>query len=136
MERRADRSGIASGSDGAGLKELAERAVEAKAWRWMPGMLTLSGLRVGPKGLPKGRHLPDLLDPATLGCIVGILRDESGSSNLCIECYREQWNERWIQLWAVSASGSAQHYVEDMHGFSTEADAAVTALEVAHEWTW
>jgi len=116
--------------------ELGKRAVAAKAWRWCPGMLTLGGLRVGPTGLPKGRHVPDLLDPATLGCIVGILRDESGSSDLCIECYQEQWNERWIPLWAVSAAGSARHYVEDLHGFGTEADAAVTALEAAADWTW
>ena len=77
---------------------LAERAIACKGWRWMPGMLTTDGDRVwavsedidGPgqwlwydndieDGHPEGRKLPDLTDPATLGCLLALAREAWGN---------------------------------------------------------
>lgn len=85
--------------------DLAKRAVACKGWRWMPGMLAIypdwQGFRVSHVGLT-GMHgicrypspmggveravvalpvptasdvLPDLTDPATLGCLLALVRD-------------------------------------------------------------
>jgi len=69
--------------------ELAYRAVECKHWRWMPGMLTTTRMRVirvDDDGNADGFHdqacylwvikdaLPDLEDPATLGCLLELVR--------------------------------------------------------------
>ena len=54
---------------------LARRAVACKAWRWMPGMLAYfehDGRRVrvtDPACWASTTALPDLTDPATLGCL-------------------------------------------------------------------
>ena len=75
--------------------DLARRAVACKHWRWMPGMLPLNGtgfsyriLRVRKDGTPvtAGMHatwplfdaLPDLADPATLGCLLALVREAWG----------------------------------------------------------
>ena len=59
--------------------ELARRAVACKRWRWMPGMLTLSGSRIVGETRSAfvfsspvddaATELPDLTDPATIGCL-------------------------------------------------------------------
>lgn len=75
------------------LLDLGRRAVACRAWRWLPGMLTVGDLRVdGPneEGRPcrfdtyfdtmgalartetcglRGYDVPDLADPATLGAV-------------------------------------------------------------------
>jgi hypothetical protein len=69
------------------LVELARQAVNATHWRWMPGMRTLSGSRVtvvdddlvlttgwGQQILPDDPGLPDLADPATVGCLTHLVR--------------------------------------------------------------
>lgn len=73
------------------LYDLAERAVACKHWRWMPGMAVL---RCAP-GTPAHGHrqprvddecvtyeqalnvhiMPDLSDPATLGCLLHLVRE-------------------------------------------------------------
>jgi len=75
------------------LDELARRAVACKRWRWMPGMLTADGVRV--IGLyatgkmagytPNSNRfyfvdgsIPDLTDPATLGCLLALVREAWG----------------------------------------------------------
>ena len=80
-------------------EELARRAVACKGWRWMPGMRCLDGSRMllaghdlsGPwqawsdenydacacKLRPEETRddLPDLTDPATLGCLLALVRE-------------------------------------------------------------
>lgn len=81
--------------------ELARRASACPKWRWMPGMRTLGNMRVihdparwpdRPCALreggwidtapprPLGDDLPDLTDPATLGCLLALVREAWGTA--------------------------------------------------------
>lgn len=86
-------------------EELAQRAVACKHWRWMPGMLTKHGLRAerngdgmvaiwhdrkrnewGEESLTGG--LPDLTDPATIGCLLALVREAWGDDGITTSCTR------------------------------------------------
>jgi hypothetical protein len=62
--------------------ELAKRAVACKGWRWMPGMAWFDG-RFLQYRVQSEAHavvvdeggLPDLTDPATLGCLLALVRE-------------------------------------------------------------
>jgi hypothetical protein len=72
------------------VADLARRAVAAPGWRWLPGMLTSTGLRVlrvDDDGYTVGYKesmgyiwtlgndaLPDLTDAATRGCLLELIR--------------------------------------------------------------
>ena len=126
------------------LEELARRAVACKRWRWMPGMLSAKGLRVHRRdddGYVVGYYanheyiaecvpgtLPDLSDPATLGCLLALVREAWGdeaSVSLNISSF-----------WAVGGAKiqkgkSAGHTINLGIWKLTEAEALVAALEVA-----
>lgn len=71
--------------------ELAQKFIKCKNWRWMPGMVNLSPkgkfperVIVGKHGLKTlggcpvtdgGRSIPDLNDPATIGCLLIMVSD-------------------------------------------------------------
>lgn len=71
------------------MQDLAKRAVASPHWRWMPGMLDTEGKRVAcrvAEGTVRwvkdtwvsewwhpGYELPDLDDPATLGCLLALV---------------------------------------------------------------
>jgi hypothetical protein len=76
------------------LVTLGKRAVACSRWRWADGMKTLSGVRItstattydsgsageydlGCEGgyLSSSNELPDLKDPATLGCLLALVRN-------------------------------------------------------------
>jgi hypothetical protein len=94
------------------MTELAKRAVASPHWRWMPGMVTAHGYRVtlvaeaGAAGVEEGCSyprswgleqwdglglwtsddmLPDLTDPATLGCLLALVREALGEPLACVE---------------------------------------------------
>jgi hypothetical protein len=70
---------------------LNERAVMCKGWRWMPGMLTMDGVRIYAvegdtfdgfdddseyNNHPvEALEWPDFTDPATLGCLLALVRE-------------------------------------------------------------
>ena len=76
------------------------------AWfRWMPGMLAVDehGRRwrvdAGPQDDWCGSYRPDLTDPATLGCLLGLLREVSGDAGASSE-YTED-DGRWRAWWGA-----------------------------------
>ena len=120
---------------------LARRAVACKGFRWMPGMLTTDDERMSDEGWPdyevmdfgassvietvewrdraKRTSLPDLQDPATLGCLLALVREAHGP-----RCYTQACGG----YWAVH-----NEHTEDVWGDHCpyEAEALVAALEAA-----
>lgn len=113
----------------------AERAKACKAFRWLPGML--SGIddrvvEVSPEGWPRfagdedytephKARPPDLTDPATLGCLLALVRQIRGLPFAFVSMVRPD-------LWVVWRDAS--HDAQAGYG-PTEAGALVAALEAA-----
>ena len=121
--------------------EIAKRAVAlaGKGWQWMPGMsLSYGGFRVlcsvsnrehaiyGPDG--EGdyeviaadiyRMLPDLTDPATLGCVMALVREAYGGKVVITQ------GNGW---WSVETD----YYRWDDDNTASFQEALVAALEAA-----
>jgi hypothetical protein len=91
--------------------EIARGFVECGRWRWMPGMLDTDGGRiVDPERLMTAQKqsasspvwllcgplaLPDITDPATLGCIVQVVRDARGQP-CWLPTYLDPIDEAWV----------------------------------------
>ena len=115
--------------------ELGRRAVACRGWRWMPGMLvrytadawcrvTEANSYGWPPTVipPNSRNAwPDFRDPATLGCLLALVREAWGSQDVGVILY------------------DGRAHVHDGHcddglwiaGDDTEAAALVAALESA-----
>lgn len=121
------------------LEALARRAVACPRWRWMGGMRWIDNrpaplepiaLRVAdirPRdGSDVPRHaLPDLTDPATLGCLLALVRESWGRTAYTMY-YFSVW--RSCDRWALCADRDQE--VDPGDG-PTEAEALVAALEAA-----
>lgn len=119
------------------IEDLGRHAAVCKNWRWLPGMLVWRGLRVIQGGTPISARLedgrlttmrgtvPDLTDPATLGCLLSLVR--------------EAWGPRVHATHRPDVGVSEAWYVSHRkgpppwRGFTgpTEAEALVAALEAA-----
>jgi hypothetical protein len=110
--------------------ELARRAVACPKWRWMPGMRwwteddrgRLDDFQPEYMGRPPDA-LPDLTDPATLGCLLSLVREAWGDPYA---------SSRWLQpAWKflVQRPGYVSYTVVG-EGY-TEAEALTRALESA-----
>jgi hypothetical protein len=111
---------------------LSRRAVACKGWRWLRGMLRQDDYRYIGSGawarwsdvhsLTTALHapgqLPDLSDPATLGCLLALVREAGGDSKTCARPDLE--DDVW---YVVTRSGLAFA--------ASEAEALVSALESA-----
>jgi len=119
------------------FEQLARRAVACKHWRWMPGMVTETGIRVlrrdddgytigyGPRTSycimeVTSDAIPDLSDPATLGCLLALVREAWGKPDL----HARPEGRRW-RMWSYEWPSSMLH--------PTEAEALAAALEAAPE---
>ena len=112
---------------------IGKRAIACKHWRWMPGMLWWldgkSGRMVGndPSGTLLSFGFPDLSDPATLGCLLALVREAWGDPGALV-CRRNP------SAWECDGRHNQdQRHRGDLFRFSghTEAEALVAALEAA-----
>ena len=114
------------------IEQLARRAVACKRWRWMPGMLYTQGhIAVRPEAATAPiiyKGLPIFTDPATLGCLLALVReawgpDASVSVNL---------SGFWAVGGATVLSGKGKGASINLGIWKlTELEALVAALEVA-----
>jgi hypothetical protein len=121
---------------------LGRRAVACNHWRWMPGMRTKLGtvycvtstrimlcyrslshgmmVRCRTSEVPHDAVLPDLGDPATIGCLLALVRESLDDALIKVSALRSN-------VWAVQS-----HTRSFEHGTGyTEAEALVSALEAA-----
>jgi hypothetical protein len=119
---------------------LGRRAVACNGWRWLPGMLTMSGLRcvtvgggVDPQHVRQGRFdieadaVPDLRDPCTRGGLLELVREAWGLPALSIESHPSTV----VDMWRVRCRGETLR-VRGVVGFHAEAEALVCTLEANH----
>lgn len=122
--------------------ELAKRAIACKRWRWMSGMRTQGGDRAqgvknangwevsyfydmdlgGHSSFDGARELPDFTDPATLGCLLALVRSAQGDCTIWtmvdVDCDEGAWLCTGLEVGEIGS------------GYS-EAHALVAALEAA-----
>ena len=111
------------------IEQLGRRAVACPRWRWMDGMLyKQNGVGVRPviatAPIIQGGGLPDLTDPATLGCLLALVREAWGNPNIHMVWLIGGF-DTW-QLW-----NTERPILAPLLKFHTEAAALVAALEVA-----
>ena len=115
--------------------ELGRRAVACKGWRWMPGMLCIpigggfplryNGI-VAPNMPDAGgvQYRPDFRDPATLGCLLALVREAYDLPRLALVCCDGRWR-------VISAGLDVRFPIRAPAKNNTEAAALVAALEAA-----
>ena len=113
------------------LEELGRRAVACKHWRWMDGMLiqplnsrtaVIEEEYIHDSGWSAKRRKwddmhPDLSDPATIGCLLALVREAWANDTM----HARPEGDRW-RVWSEEPGAFV---------FGTEAEALVTALEAA-----
>ena len=118
------------------MTDLAREAVACDGWRWMPGMRAewqglcreYSAIVVGiEQGCPRMTNghirqdaLPDLESPATLGCLLHLVREVWGDPEIHLDLLRNG-------IWEVRTGVSSGLAVVAAGG--TEASALVAALK-------
>jgi hypothetical protein len=137
------------------LDELSQRLVKCKHFQWMPGMKTVSGARVlavkdddlvideindnAPAFRPRlpsferlkaSDELPDLTNPATLGCLLHLVREAWRDPSYTTRAWQGSSGDL---LWhmALAKSVTAGMLGVFLQSYASEAEALVAALEAA-----
>lgn len=99
---------------------LARHAVMCRRWRWVAGMKIHNGSRVTESLVPFMFPVdtPDLTDRATLGCLLGLVREALSDPYACVVGDPETG-------WRIDAVTA---HVQDLHSFNSEEEVLVAAL--------
>lgn len=120
------------------LEELGQRAVACRHWRWMAGMLGLSNRSsersiwirvVDPPEDDTSECWPDFSDPATLGCLLYLVREVGKTPD--VSAIRSAFKDGSV-VWSIPVETSLALKMGLEDGFvtgATEAEALVAALE-------
>jgi hypothetical protein len=125
---------------------LGRRAVKCRAWRWLPGMLAYSpgGIwewrrhsvskwcdSLGVRSSIPADAIPDFRDPATVGCLMALVREAHGDSSggpvpvtAADRGSTSGGPPVWFVVWSHGPCGDPFNRAEP-----TEAAALVAALE-------
>lgn len=122
------------------LADLGHRAVACPRWRWMAGMRTNRGWRVGEfhrdqvsiASEPVVDVYPDLSDPATLGCLLHLVQEAWSACRIsvCFSAYMPDATKRWSVPISFFKDQRDLVHVPSFYG-ETQAEALVAALEAA-----
>lgn len=128
---------------------LGRRAVACSKWKWLDGMrdfciheerynaehegfLEVDGYGLGYiyKGLYPN-SLPDFSDPATLGCLLALVREAWDDEWLTTLGYYNSYGGKWF---VHGGKLHGVHFLENVSGelYPSEAEALVVALEAAN----
>ena len=137
------------------LMTLSRRAIACTNWRWMPGMKDMEGWRLyrevvgftaqdkdgktvtgwdaigGEWEYHQVAHfpkLPDLSDPATLGCLLAIIREVYSDPCACV--IPIDYGPAGV-MWQVRLTANGRQVTE--RHYTTEIEALVAVLECANE---
>jgi hypothetical protein len=132
------------------LEALGQRAVACKGFRWMAGMLGLSDhsssrsiwIRVvDPPQDDTSECWPDFSDPATLGCLLALVREAWGTESWHTRLGVDGWEVRDTYITEVDGKPSAivcgmdwksrGGAIDPNGSYGSEAEALVAALEAA-----
>jgi len=135
------------------LQALALRAKQAKKWRWVPAMRWIENRDIGdvfgrvddlrPRDGSDVRPaaLPDLTDPATMGCLLALVRQawrcptvyvrQSGTRRASDGVLAWEVCDLWFDAEACKALGVDREGSVGSWGHACEAEALVFALENA-----
>ena len=130
--------------------ELAKRAVACRNWKWLEGMLTICDLRVIEGGTDyiighrqgdtrsgggwyDGESvglLPNIIDPATIGCLLDLVRQAWYTAPANVNCHMSYSPEKGhYRYWTCSYCTGEKW--EQTQG-ETEAEALILALEASN----
>lgn len=111
---------------------LARRAVACRGWRFMGGMRVLDPIGPHPQRISDDDEgeaswrddywLPDLTDPATLGCLLALVREAWDQGSITPQVVS---NKKWLLIYKGFGTPSRFFYG------TTEVKVLVVALEAA-----
>lgn len=121
------------------MEALGQRAIACRRWFWMPGMLTATGIRLTGHQRPgyvRGEvDIPDLTDPATMGCLLALVREAYWSQTFyaCLSDPAPDGIRFWQVIGWLDPKRSPKGLCGSFRawGYASEAEALVAALEAA-----